>query len=272
MQKRVTYKELVENNQFKKLLKETERYDGKFKETNGCMAAYYYRIRSLIILGNFHHALELCKEVLSVLDEDHTFLNNIYYFMSEIYFFTKDYKKSLEYHSYCDQEHGSRHKDFKAIISGIAARDPKVHDAVYNRDIAGLVEHLISDHDDDLHIDKSILVKLVMENFAAAKTYHDNFSMYKVFRISFAGTVKDGNSNIPTDYIKVIFKDIDNPNSISTMYPMVNIGDLESADLTRQLGELTNPVHKNGQPSSALVRFRQRQSLKKDKIEISEVL
>ena len=269
MQTRVTYKELVTNNQFKKLLKETERYEGNFRQTNGCMAAYYYRIRSLIILGDFERALKLCQEVLNGLDEDHDFANNIYYFMASIYFFTGNFKKALEYHSHCDKEHASRHKDFKAIISGLAARDPKVHDGVYNRDPKGLVEHLISDHDEDLHIDKTTLVKLVMDNFSAAREYYDNFSMYKIFKISFVGTVSDETSSVPTDYIKVIYKDKENPNSISTIYPVIEVGDLEFADLDRQLGEITNPVHKNGEPSSALVRFRQRQSLKKDKIEIS---
>ena len=262
MQKKETYKDLISNFFLNRVLRKTNNFDGLYRDTVNFRSAYYFRIRALLLMGDFDHATRLCNEVLEISDNP-VIINNANYFLSNIYFYKGDYKRSLQYHAKCDIEHQNRSKDFVSIISGLAARDPKVHDAVYCRDMMQLKESLVKYQGNNFKISLGLLIDLVVRNFSSSRTYYENYAYFKIFRINSAGASGNDEDNGCCDYVKVIFKEEGNPFSIATMYPIPQAGDLEYTDITAQYNEFNGLSSDSSQRQRAIDRFNQRQSLKK---------
>ncbi len=263
MQKNETYKDLASGYLYDRILKKTNNFDGSYRDTSKFRTAYYFRIKALILMGDFDHAARLCNEILEYSDNP-VIINNANYFLSNIYFYKRDYRKALQYHAECGSEYQNKPKDFLSIISGLAARDPKVHDAVYCRDLMQLKECLVRDQGNNFKVSCGLLVDLVLKNFSSSRTYYDNYACFKIFKLNSVGIPNRGESTECSDYVKVIFKEDGNPLSIATMYPVAQAGDLEYTDITAQYNELNGLSTGSAQRSRAIDKFKQRQSLKKD--------
>lgn len=123
-----------------------------------------------------------------------------------------------------------------------------------------LKTHVILHRNRRFSIPFETVLKIISENFDKARTYY-NHQYEKIFRCQ--GLIYKTNNGVITsyEYLRVVYAEKDDPNSIITIHTLDGCGDMEYFDLTPYAYEnkKDRPDRLSGVKTNRLEKFRSRQ-------------
>lgn len=246
-----------------KYYKQFDRLFNQEKATGfiGYAYMYFYEALTLIALGRFEEAEEMCNELLeinyySMIDSKYN--NSTYYALAMAQFYQKKYFSlftdtlpKLEFNR--SIQNGLTFNIIPNILSDLEdGRFPisKVFDfELKHRKSA---EHAHFKHGDEFVCDREVLLKTVKEHFNEARVYYGDFGQFRYFKCAKLG-YGEKNHKFYTDYLSVYSYNND-PGTITSYYPVSNVGDCDTFDVTM--------YYNNNLISQARIRSKENQENK----------